>query len=244
VVDGWQSILSFLAAGGGGAAIAIALFKLYGSKWLESKFAKQLQEHKHAQDKEIQRLRIEIDSMLSGGLKLQERDFQILPEAWAKLHEAYTLAMSVLCPAQEDVNLNSMTTAELEDFLQKTWLSNTQKDSIRNSANKSLTFRDMKFWYKIHLADKARSDLQYYVAKHGIFFPKQIRTQFDTIVLILISALVNKEDNYDSRNYKERSEGFKQMDQEATPLYEEIESTIREHLRAHGRDKARDLQPQ
>lgn len=90
-----EQILLFLgkivAIGGPAAVIAFLLFRYLGKSWIESKFSERLEQFKHQQALEIQRLRIEIDSTLSGVLKIQEKEFETLPEAWGKLDEANNL---------------------------------------------------------------------------------------------------------------------------------------------------------
>lgn len=90
-----------VAYGGSGAIVAYLLFQFLGKTWIENKFAQRLDQLKHQQALELQRLRVEIDSLLSGALKLQDREFQILPEAWQKLDEAHALAKWFVCPGQD-----------------------------------------------------------------------------------------------------------------------------------------------
>ena len=65
-------LLQMLAYGGGSAAVAYLLFQWLGKTWIENKFAQRLDQLRHQQALELQRLRVEIDAMLSGALKLQE----------------------------------------------------------------------------------------------------------------------------------------------------------------------------
>src|SRR5215510_4277659 len=90
-----------LVSAGGAAAVAYLLFQWLGKKWIENKFAQRLDQLRHQQALELQRLRVEIDAMLSGALKLQEKEFSVLPEAWAKLHEAHGLVSWIVSPMQE-----------------------------------------------------------------------------------------------------------------------------------------------
>jgi len=82
-------IFSFLgqliAFGGGGAVVAFLLFQYLSKKWIENKFSERLDQLRHTQALELQRFRVEIDSFLSGAIRLQEKEFQTLPEAWVKL---------------------------------------------------------------------------------------------------------------------------------------------------------------
>ena len=130
-----EHVLKFLGEmlvfGGSGAAIAYLLFQFLGKSWIDNKFAQRLEQHKHQQALELQRLRVEIDSMLSGALKMQEREFMILPALWEKLDEAYGLATWLTSPAQQYPGVGRMGDEELEEFLSSSKLLETQKSSIR-----------------------------------------------------------------------------------------------------------------
>jgi len=127
-----ETIINFftkmLVYGGGGAVIAYLIFQYLGTKWIENKFAERLDELKHQHALELQRLRIEIDSLLSGSLKLQELEFEFLPDAWQKLDEAHGLVSWLVSPMQEYPDLDRMNTQQLEEFLETTELSPSQKD--------------------------------------------------------------------------------------------------------------------
>jgi hypothetical protein len=57
-----QSILTAIGAvfavGGGIAVVAYALLKFFGEKWLSAKFEERLAAYKHAQQKELEELRL------------------------------------------------------------------------------------------------------------------------------------------------------------------------------------------
>src|SRR5207253_1510705 len=50
---------------------------------------KGLERFRHEQAKEIEHLRHEINSLFSRVSKIHEREFEVLPAAWQKLHESY-----------------------------------------------------------------------------------------------------------------------------------------------------------
>jgi hypothetical protein len=59
-------ITEIAAYSGGAVAIWYLLFQYLGKTWIENKFAQRLDTLKHQHELELQRLRIEIDSLLSG----------------------------------------------------------------------------------------------------------------------------------------------------------------------------------
>lgn len=133
-----DSLLKFLgeviAYGGGAAVVAYLLFQYLGKTWIENKFAERLDYLKHQHALELQRLRVEIDSMLGATLKLQEREFQFLPEAWHKLDEAHGLVAWLVSPFQEYPNLDRSTPQQLDEFLATTEFTESQREEIRSSS--------------------------------------------------------------------------------------------------------------
>lgn len=217
------------------SVVAYLLFQYLGKTWIENKFAQRLDQLKHQQALELQRLRVEIDSLLSGALKLQEREFQVLPDVWQKLDEAHGLVSWLVSPMQEYHNLDRMTQPQLEEFLAGTEFTATQKEELRSSRNKVTTYQEIVFWYRLHKVKKAFADLQNFVARNGIFFPSDLREKFSKIAEMLWSAVVSKEVGHEAKNGKMQYEGWKKIKEETEPLYKSIETDIQARLQSHGR---------
>lgn len=234
-----EQALKFLgelvAYGGGSAVVAYLLFQYLGKTWIENKFSQRLDQLKHQQALELQRLRVEIDSLLSGALKLQDREFQVLPEAWQKLDEAHGLVSWLVSPMQEYPDLDRMTPAQLEEFLVTTEFTETQKDQLRASQKKVSSYTDIVFWYRLHKVKVAFSDLQKFVARNGIFFPADLKEKFTKISDMLWSALISKEVGYEAKDNKMQREGWKEIKENVEPLYKSIEADIQARLQSHGR---------
>ena len=79
---GWK----FVAAGGGGAAVAIGMFKTLGKGWLDQQFKERLERLKHEQAKEIEAGRQKVQAIFSRISKVHEKEFEVLPKAWFLLH--------------------------------------------------------------------------------------------------------------------------------------------------------------
>jgi len=239
-VVGYVELLSFIgqviAYGGGSTAIAYLAFKTFGSKWIESKFATRFQEHKHEQEKEIQRLRAEIDSMLNGVLKLQEREFQVLPEAWEKLVEAHAYTTKLTSPFQTYPDLERLSDKELEEFLKNNnWLLETQKNSIKNVFDKNDKYQDFTFWHYLRTSENRIGEFNQYIRRNGIFFPKAIKDHFEEMVKLLFSATTTKESFHRFKEGRHDDDSWEQMQSKAEPLYKIIEQEIIDQLRSHSK---------
>src|SRR4051794_22694874 len=109
----WAVIEPLLATLGGVAvalgltgAAAFGLFKLVGEKWLTARFDERLAEYRHAQQKELERLRFKINGLMDRATKLHQKEFEALPEAWGKLADANAIVQAIVSPLQQYPDLD------------------------------------------------------------------------------------------------------------------------------------------
>ena len=228
-------LLQILAYGGGSAVIAYLLFQWLGKTWIENKFEQRLDQLRHQQALELQRLRVEIDAMLSGALKLQEKEFAVLPEAWAKLDEAHGLVNWLVAPFQQYADVNRMNDPQLEEFLVDSSFAESQKNEIRSAGDKGRKYQDIVFWHRLHKVKTAFGDLQTFVARNGIFLPTELEEKFSKISELLWSTLISKEVGHEAKDWKMQNEGWTKIKDEVEPLYKSIKNEIQARLQSHGR---------
>jgi hypothetical protein len=243
-----DAILKFLGTvtiyGGGSAAVAYMLFKHLGKGWIDARFAERLAVFKHEQDIAIQRLKIEVESILSGALKIQELEFTILPEAWKKLDDAYGATRSIASPAQSYTDVGKMSEVQLEEFLTNTNFTESQKQSIRDAPtsyssprgkDRDRVYQGIVFWYQLHLVHKSVRELQNYVASNGLFLPPDLKRMFKEMTPLLWSAVVAMEFSHEDKDWKVRSEAYQKLEDHAVPLHAAIEKAIEDRLHSHGK---------
>lgn len=233
-----ESVFEFIGQmtifGGGVAGISFYIFKFLGKNWIETKFNERLENFKHRQDKEIQRLKVEIDSMLSGVLKIQEKEYETLTEAWSKLDDAYRWMGGEVKIIKQYPNLDRMLEAEMEEVLERSVLTNTQKDKVRISNEKGKTFDDEDYRHRVYNVKTKIIDLRTYVIRYGIFMPEDFKLKFDEIIEFIDQTFINYEVGVEIEDYKVRGESWKTWNEEITPLIKQMEIAIRNQLRSHG----------
>jgi hypothetical protein len=189
----------WLAALGGFSAIAVllvttayGLFRLFGVKWLDSKFEERLAAYKHAQQKELERLKFEINTIMDRTVKLHQREFDVLPEAWARVNDAFRAVHHIGMGMQSYPDVSGMSEPEIENLLERSEFEDWQKDKLREAKDKTTyyikTITPIRMWK----ADKARAEFSAYFAKHGIFIPEPIKSQFETIDKLLFDATLEQ----------------------------------------------------
>ena len=228
-----------IVIGGGGAGVAFILFRAFGKAWLEARFAEKLAAFEHEQQKELQRLRVEIESILSGALKIQEREFTVLPEAWQKLNDAYGLTQWITSAGGEAPNFSVLDDDELEEFLQSSELLPTQKQRVR-SADVNYRFevyQDLIFWHRLHRAQVAVAALRDYTATQGVFLPPPLKKQFAEMLPILWSALSWLRTAQQGQDLQLRGRGREELEAKGAPLHAAIEQAIADRIHSHGKPK-------
>jgi hypothetical protein len=223
--------------GGGSTAIAFLLFRYLGKGWIDARFAERLEAFKHDQAKELQRLKVEVESLLSGALKIQEREFTVLPEAWHKLNEAYSLTCWVVSPMQQYPAIGRMNQEEIEEFLSESELTETKKNRVRGATGREREneYQNIIFWYRLHRAKTAVGELQNYSISHGLFLPPHLKQQFSEIRPLLTNALIAMEVGHEGLDHKMQGEAWKALQEKAEPLHNAIEDAIGKRLHSHGK---------
>ena len=158
-----------------------------------------------------------------------------MPDAWHKLDEAYGHVSALVSPVQQYLNLDGMTPARLEEFLESSELFNTQKEAVRQSGNKVDTYQEEIFWHRLHTVKQACVDLNNYVARNGIFFPPELKEKFSKVTEELWAAVNSKAVGHEAKDYKVQNEGWQRVKAVIDPLYKAIESDIHARLHSHGR---------
>jgi hypothetical protein len=234
----FQYVGQLVFIGGGGAAVAYALFQYLGKSWIESRFAERLEAFKHQQALELQRLRVQIESMLNGALKLQELEFTVLPEAWKKLDAAYGLTRWITASLQQYPSLEGLTDAELEETLSNSKLLESQRAKVRAARagrDRDKIYQDLIRWQRLNRARKAAVDLETYVVGNGLFLPPTLKQQFSEITPVIWSAITMAESSLQFEDHKMRSAAAEELQSNAEPLHKAIEKGIEERLHSHAR---------
>lgn len=219
------------------AVLAVAIFKLLGKNWIKNQFAKGLERYKHQQEIELARLRVEIDSLLSGAIKLQEYEFQTLPQAWEKLNIAYHLLAVLINPFKLYKVLEDFDQERLKEFLDASLLTEAEKTAVCNATAKTGLYIQFDSHRKVLEAEHAIRDFHNYIESQGIFLPPPLKDNFTKISdnlfgLLKESALSDFFNPHD--NYATKKRIQERLEQEIKPLRTDIEQEIYQRLQSHG----------
>ena len=166
-------------------------------------FARQLQRLKHDQQKEIEQVRYQINSQFSRISKIHEKEFEILPEAWALLQQAHGAVFQVASRFRRDPDLDGMSDAEFHEFVASCRLQIFQKEEldVLRAPNRNQYYRDAIFWVELNDATQAAQiKLNNYLVLNSIFMTQDLRQKFKAINGALSKVVIEVETARTSRS--------------------------------------------
>jgi hypothetical protein len=179
-----------IVVGGGLSTIVYWIFKILSERWLNAKFEERLVAYKHEQQKEIEQLRFKINALMDRTTKLHQREFDVLPEAWARMNDAYWEVKGLVASLQQYPDVNRMTPQHLDAFLAKCKLAEWEQDELSASSDKSKYYIDRISWHRIYETRITCGEFQRYLLKNGIFIPTDLKTKFSKLEELIRSALI------------------------------------------------------
>jgi hypothetical protein len=181
-----------VVAGGGLSLIVYQVFKALAVKWLDARFEERLQALKHEHGKEIEGLRFKIAALLDRTTKLHAREFEVLPEVWSKLNDAFWRASVFLSPFQTSPDIDRMPDPQQSEFIASSRLLESEKVQLRQAHDKTKEYQKLIFWHNLQEAEKKARDAYTYLMKNGIFISDDIRGQFGALHDLLWKALTER----------------------------------------------------
>jgi hypothetical protein len=159
---------------------------------------------------------------------LHQHEFEVLPEAWAKLSDAFWKASALVAPFKEIPDLNKMSDPQREEFIAKSRLKEWQKDEVRNANDASAKYNEMNAWYNLGDAKTACTDSSRYLGVQGIFVEPEVRKKMDRLNQLIWNALIEDESNkqFDMRERVQASA----LRNEGAPLRDDLETAIHHRI--------------
>lgn len=226
----YELIGKIVAYGGGAVAIAYTAFVFFGKKWLDAKFDERLASFRHEQSKEIEQLRFRINAQFNRVSKIHEKEIEVLPHAWTKMMDALGAVRFFASPMREYQDLDRLTPAQLEAFLDGSTLANWEKDEIRIAPSKLKYYQDRRFYHELRDARNALYEFHGYITTNSIFLSQDIKMKFLKIDDELWSAIVETETGHEARDFKMKNSSFSKLREYVEPIKDELEALVQKRL--------------
>jgi hypothetical protein len=206
--------------------VAFGLFRFLGEKWIESKFAERLEAYKHAKVKNLEEVRFRISSIFNRVTKLHDKEFEILPEVWGKLNDAYLAVLRCVYRIRQHPDLNRLSEDQLQDFLTKNGFPEKEIQSVKQSDDRIVSYGNVITYRQIGEADLATLEFRATLTKYRIFLMPDLRERFDNIEERLSAIWISHRVGVQSKN---EGMGIQSLTEHQKPielLMKEIEELV------------------
>lgn len=225
-----SAIGAIILAGGGLSLIVYQVFKHLATKWLDARFDQRLQALKHQQDREIEELRFKISALLDRTVKLHQREFEVLPEAWSRLNDAFWNVRSFVHPMQSYPDIDRMNPDQFESFVAGCRLEEWQKKELRTASDRNRVYQRQIFWHNLNDAKTKAREAHTYLLKFGIFIDDSIRSGFTTLDDMIWNALTEHQTNEEHEVRPRERKSIRKLVDEGKAQMKELERTVHQRL--------------
>lgn len=219
-----------VAAGGGGAAVVFGVFQAWGKGWLDNHFNKRLEEFKHEQTKEIERIKAELNTTFDRAQRLHQWEFEALPEVWSAANEAYGYVVALASPFRQYADISRMTDQQLDEFLIDNEFRPADIEIIKSSARPQDKYNNLVEMRRIYETDKRFRKFNILFKSKRIFIEDKLCESFDTIVELMNAGILEAELNYRHATDRFTKDAYEKLTKDGKSLMLNIEADIKRRL--------------
>lgn len=212
--------------------------------WLNFQFEKRLDIHRQqfridreelqrTHERELSRLRVEIEKLVSASVKLMEVEVAALLEAWNLLNEAYADTELSVSVRRSWEDLDRLNEVELREYLADKPFFNFQKDEVIKSSEKKEAFIRVANIYEELNANKGIANFAAHVASKSVLLSEELKVKFDEIAQALSKVMISRTIAREENNSKLTMEAQQDFYKNVKSLNDEIYSMIRSRLLSH-----------
>ena len=211
------------------AGIVLAVMRWLALKWFDHQFSKRLEQFKREQSELLEQYRYQINARFNRITKIHEKEFEVLPEAWHKLLDAYSHLASITLPLQQWPDLNHYTAAELESFLNTCELPDFQKEELRKAGDKQGYYEEKAYWVRLGTASKKFNEFRNYLRYNKIFLSRDLFELFTQIEKAMIDVQVQLQ-YPDGKPWGNAPKGYQALTTTVSELLIKVEDVVQKRL--------------
>jgi hypothetical protein len=213
-----------------------AWIKTKGDKWIDgkidSKFDKDLEDHKHVLSKELEDHKAKISQRLVLTTKQQEKEFEVAGEIWSLLKKAEGSTLELMGALQEYPDLSRISEKELTRIMTESHFTVDEIDIVMGSAGKDRQdhYNEIVRWHKLIRAEKDNTDLNNYNLINRPFINKEIYGKIADASRRYRMSLIDFRIGLESKEFKMCRDAYRAAFPEDDKLIDEIGELIQGFL--------------
>lgn len=227
-VGSWLAQL-FLV-GGSSTVIAYGVFRWLGSKWIETKFARQLESARHDNAKELEQLKVQLDSSLKNRLRLEEKRFQAILAIWTALKDAQGKLLISISPLKQYPSILGLRPDKQQALLRELGLTEWQTSEVLEASDRQKALQKVIDRCRFNDAAMEFNKLDQVTRAHELFFEPALFTKIRDVCDKMHSSLVSRELAISEDDHAMGREAWMEYSKECVPLISELVAELRSLL--------------
>jgi hypothetical protein len=234
LLDTLLKLIGAIAGVGGGlVAIVYVTFKFLATKWIDNRFATSLEAFRHKHQEEIERLRFQINTQFDRMTKLHQYEFNVLPQIWSLLNDAYRGSLVLTSSLREYPDLDNMAEAQFFEFVEACRLPSWQKKELKDTDRKNNYYVKKIFWLELHDAKQLSDKFHDYMMKNSIFMSEEISDRFHAMD-DLIRRTIIEQDTYRRTQQPVSAKEAERLGSQGPRMLNELKSIVQKRLWTEG----------
>ena len=168
---------------------AFLAFRYVATKWLDRKFAEQLEGFKHQQNKDIEEYKYKVNSLFDRSVRLHQNEFETLPEAWRKAVEAFYRAQQATSGLKSYAAVSGMQETKLRTILDRMSFTQDVIDDIIRAPDIQAEYVKRLDLLELSEADSKIREFRIYLKQYGIFIRPEIESKFEQLDNLINRAM-------------------------------------------------------
>ncbi len=119
-----------------------------------------------------------------------EHQEQVIDQLWKSIQIAIERASILTTIYKRYPNLQSFSDDELDEFLQSSFLPESQKKELLRSSDRDQYYQNARFWYDLNNARQALYELDVLLRREKIYIPKEV-VKLTTDLVATLNSLFN-----------------------------------------------------
>ncbi len=184
-----------VAAGGGGGVVSFAIFKGFGEKWLDSKFANRLQALRHEHERQMESVRLETSRNLDRSTRLSEREFDTSAQAWSLVYDVYSRTMGAMPGLRQQADFTNLEDDLARVVAEKNGFEEWEVEDLLATpkAARNKRFGDHMRVHEMRDAKSAIRDASLYLNKNALFLDVSVYSELKSFVDFAWKAAIARE---------------------------------------------------
>lgn len=174
------------------------------TKWLDNRFEIRIQKMQHDNELQIKKIEVQLNAKLDRETKINQKDFEIIPEMWVKISEAFRLVNDLNFSIRQQPDLNILNDLEMTELIEICQMSKSEQDAILSSLDKNRAFSQWQDKQKFIEASNAHRDSFLYLTRNSIILDAELKAKISQLQRLMFAAI----NEYDMRRFMKMGGGI------------------------------------